>query len=259
LHWIFPRLRALKKDINMHHVPQPQDQARILKSVLETFGIPLPHRKALEAVARVMGYKDWQTHSAAFTQEQAAKHAKAQALQTIPGPADGDLYEALVTVDQTLSARIRVRAHSDEEARQALSSAGAAQYPHGFEVDEGNYRGTADFYLGDPDAIENLSEPELYDNDDFWAKATWRDEQFGYEIELSRDEPDVSNDERRSKVTCFLRLSRDGATQEQQSRLNVYGHLGTYLEECIEEGDFDENFAKLTKRLTTHLRKHGRV
>lgn len=243
----------------MHHVPQPQDQARILKSVLETFGITLPHRKALEAVARVMGHKDWQTHSAAFTQEQAAKHAKAQALQTIPGPADGDLYEALVTVDQTLSARIRVRAHSDEEARQALSNAGAAQYPHGFEVDEGNYRGPADFYLGDPDAMENLSKPEFYDNDNFWAKVSWRDEHFAYAIDLSRDEPDVSNDERRSKVTGTLSVSRDGATQEQEVRLNVYGHLETYLESCLEEGDFDERFEKLKKRLMSQLRKGGRA
>jgi len=242
----------------MHHVPQPQDQARILKSVLETFGIPLPHRKALEAVARVMGYKDWQTHSAAFTQEQAAKHAKAQVLQTIPGPADGDLYEALVTVDQTLSARIRVRAHSEEEARQALSTAGAAQYPHGFEVDDGNYRGTADFYLGDPDAIENLSKPEFYDNDNFWAKVTWRDEHFAYAIDLSRDEPDVSSDERRSKVTGKLSVSRDGATQEQEVRLNVYGHLETFLEACLDEGDFDERFEKLKKRLMSQLRKNGR-
>lgn len=243
----------------MHHVPQPQDQARILKAVLEDFGIKLPHRKALEAIARVMGHKDWQTHSAAFVQEQAAKHLKAQALQAIPGPEDGDLYEALVTVDQTLSARVRVRAYNEEEAKERLREAGAAQYPHGFEVDDGNYRGSSDFYLGDPDSVENLSEPQFYDNDNFWAKVTWKDEQVAYSIELSRDEPDVSSDERRSKVTGTLTVSHDRATQEQTVRLNVYGHLETFLEACLNEGDFDERLEKLKTRLLSQLRKSGRA
>lgn len=243
----------------MHHVPQPQDQARILTAVLNEFGIKLPHRKALEAIARVMGHKDWQTHSAAFEHEQAARNAKATALQTILGPQNGDLYEALVTVDQTLSARIRVRAHDDEEAQRLLREAGAAQYPHGFEVDEGNYRGTSDFYLGDPSALENLSEPQFYDNDNFWAKATWQDEQFAYGIELTRSEPDVSNDERRAKVECLLSISRDGCTVEQESRLSVYGHLETHLEACIAEGDYDEAFDKLRKRVLQQLRRNRRT
>jgi len=243
----------------MHHVPQPQDQARILKSVLETFGIPLPHRKALEAVARVMGHKDWQTHSAAFAQEQAAKHVKAQALQAIPGPQDGDIYEALVTVDQTLSARVRVRANSQEEAKRLLCVAGSNQYPHGFSVDEGNYRGSSDFYLGDPDDIENLSKPEYFDNDNFWAKVAWKDEQFAYGIELSRNEPDASDDERRATVSGTLSVSRDGFAQEQTVRLNVFGHLEAHLKACIAERDFDENFEKLKKRLMSQLRKSGRA
>lgn len=243
----------------MHHVPQPQDQARILKAVLEEFGVKLPHRKALEAIARVMGHKDWQTHSAAFESDRTAKSAKEAVLGTVSGPADGDLYEALVTVDQSLSARIRVRARDDDEAQRLLREAGATQYPHGFEVDEGNYRGSSDFYLGDPASMENLSKPEFYDNDNFWAKVTWSDEQFAYGIELSRDEPDVSNDERRSKVTGTLSASRNGATFELQTRLNVYGHLESFLEAGLAEGDFVEHFEKLKKRVVTHLRKSGRV
>lgn len=242
----------------MHHVPQPQDQARILKAVLDEFGIKLPHRKALEAIARVMGHKDWQTHSAAFEHEQTARNAKASVLQTVLGPKDGDLYEALVTVDQTLSARIRVRARDDEEAHRLLREAGAAQYPHGFELDEGNYRGAGDFYLGDPSDVENLSEPQFYDNDNFWAKATWRDEQFSYAIEMTRREPDVSNDERRAKVDCVTSITCDGCTIERQSSLNVYGHLETHLEACIAEGDFEEDFDKLRKRVLQQLRRNRR-
>lgn len=232
----------------MHHVPQPKDQARILTAALQDLGLELPHQQALEVAAKMMGYKDWQTHSAALKIEQAAKPTPAvvAAPTVLPGPEDGDIYEALVTVDQTMSARIRVRAEDPEQARELLREAAAAQYPRGFEVDEGNYRGVSDYYLADPDALENLSEPVMDDGScDHWAKATWEDADHRYEVEMSRDEPDNSDEEAQAAVSLILRLHRGGKTLEQPGTLEVHGDLRDYLQDMLDEYEFNDLFGKM--------------
>jgi hypothetical protein len=248
----------------MKNVPQPKEQARILKAALAEMGVPLKHQAALGVVARLMGARDWPTLSAAFEAEQeqraAQQRAVSQAMSAIAGPEDGDLYEALVTVDQTLSARIRVRAHSLEEAKGMFGSAACAQYPHGFELDDGNYRGPSDFYLGDSDAVENLSEPQ-FDEDgvsDYSASATWQDERFTYRVELSRDEPDCASESRRAKVTQTLTVTREGVSLSRESRLEVYGDLQDYLREAIAEGDLEDDLAALVAKFERQLQRQAK-
>jgi hypothetical protein len=53
------------KEIYMHQIPQPKEQARLLKAALATRGIKLDHQDALEVVATVMGFRSWQTMAAA--------------------------------------------------------------------------------------------------------------------------------------------------------------------------------------------------
>jgi len=241
----------------MKNVPQPQEQARILKAALKGLGLNVGHQAALQVVAQVMGVRDWPTLSASFDAAQAHRNAQATALAAIVGPEDGNLYESLVTVDQTLSARIRVRAHSAEEAQQLLRTAGHAQYPHGFELDEGNYRGSADFYLGDSNAVVNLSEP-VFDDDgatDFSAGATWHDETYKYRIEVSRDEPDCSDDNRRARTTEVLRVSRDGVEVSREARRAVWDELENYVRDVIEDGDFDDVFAELAAKVERKLKR----
>lgn len=141
----------------MHHIPKPQDQARIVKSELRAMNLVIPHQDALELVAKVMGFKDWKTMSGSALELAlpTAPNLQMPTRTAIPliGPEDGDIYEGLVTVDMTLSARIQVRAYDKEEAQRLLREAGHAQYPTAFEVDDGNYRGPSDFYLGDSDAV----------------------------------------------------------------------------------------------------------
>lgn len=244
----------------MKNVPQPKEQARILKAALADLGLPIKHQAALGVVARLMGSRDWPTLAASFEAAQAQQAeqqaARQQALATIAGPEDGELYEAIVTVDQTLSARIRVRAHSLEEAKGRFGAAACAQYPHGFELDDGNYRGPGDFYLGDADAVDNLSEPDIdTDSGDFAASASWHDERFRYHIDLSREEPDCANDERRAKVTETLTVSLDDVKVQRTSRSEVYGDLGDYLRDALDEGDWDEAFDKLAAKLERQLKR----
>jgi hypothetical protein len=49
----------------MHQIPQPKEQARLLKAALAKHGIKLDHQDALETVATVMGFRSWQTMAAA--------------------------------------------------------------------------------------------------------------------------------------------------------------------------------------------------
>lgn len=49
----------------MHQIPQPKDQARLLKTALATRGVTLAHQDALEAIAAVMGFRSWKTMAAA--------------------------------------------------------------------------------------------------------------------------------------------------------------------------------------------------
>lgn len=249
----------------MHHTPMPQDQARILKKELEDFNIDVKHQDALQLIAKVMGYKNWKTMSAAMV---AAPVAAAPAPAVIPhrmpdliGPADGDIYEALVTVDMTLSGRVKVRANSEDEAKSLFGQAGELQYPHGFELDEGNYRGACDFYLGDSDSVENLSgvEPEIeFDGQGgYYGSATWTDERFTYKIEISRDNPDSSDEEEQSEATLSITVSdAAGNKVSEDSDYEVHhDNLADYLEETLDEGDFDDDLDKLVGQLEAKLNK----
>lgn len=247
----------------MHHIPKPQDQARILETALKAMDIRLPHQDALQVIAKVMGYKDWKTMSAASKESLAVVEAapvveRAPASEPeIRGPADGKLYEGLVTVDMTLSARIQVRAYNEAQAQELLCEAGHAQYPQGFEVDE-NYRGSCDFYLGDPSAITNLSLGEVeYESDgDHYGRAEWQDERFTYKIIMSRPNSDCSDEEEWSKVEVTLVVEDESGTKVSQEVPDYEVHtdnLGDWIEECIDNGDFDEQFDALVERLEEKL------
>lgn len=243
----------------MKNVPQPKEQARVLKAALAQLGLNLKHQDALTVVASMMGVRDWPTLSANFEAAEEQRQTAQKLLSRIDGPSDGDLFEALVTVDQTMSARIRVRAHSLEDAKQMFGSAACAQYPHGFELDEGNYRGSGDFYLGDSNDVENLSEPDIESGcGDFSASATWRDDRFSFRIDLSRDEGDSSDDDRRARVTECITVSFGDVNVQRTRRLEVYGNLGDYLSEVLDDGDYDDVFDELSAKLERKLKRQAK-
>lgn len=243
----------------MKNVPQPKEQARVLKAALAQLGMKIKHQDALTVVASMMGVRDWPTLSASFEAAEEQRQTAQKILSRIDGPSDGDLFEALVTVDQTMSAYIRVRAHSLEDAKQMFGSVACAQYPHGFELDEGNYRGPSDFYLGDSDAVENLSEPEIdTESGDFSASATWSDDRFSFRIDLSRDEGDSSDDERRARVTETITVSCGEVNVQRTKRLEVYDDLGGYLSEVLDDGDYDDVFVELAAKLERKLKRQAK-
>lgn len=239
----------------MQHQPQPKDQARILKAALNELNLGIKHQDALEVVAKMMGFRDWKTMSATFERVEEDKKAEARALSTIMGPEDGQLYEALVTVDQTMSATVRVRAHSKSEAEELLSEAGQAQFPHGFTLDDGNYRGVGDFYF-DSEDVENISKPEYDQDGEHYGTARWSDGQFDYGITLSRNEPDTSNEDRWAKCTVTLTVSQGEVSVSKDLR-GYECHddePASHLQDCVDEGDFDEDFEKLANKLKRQLK-----
>ena len=243
----------------MKNVPQPKEQARVLKAALAQLGLKLKHQDALAVVASMMGVRDWPTLSANFEAAEEKRQTAQKLLSRIDGPSDGDLFEALVTVDQTMSARIRVRAHSLEDAKRMFGPAACAQYPHGFELDEGNYRGPSDFYLGDSNDVENISEPDIESGcGDFSASATWRDERFSFRIDLSRDEGDCSDDDRRAKTTEIITVSFGEVNVQRTKRLEVYGDLDDYLSDVLDDGDYDDVFDELTAKLERKLKRQAK-
>jgi hypothetical protein len=245
----------------MHHIPKPHDQARILETALKAMEIRLPHQAALQVIAKVMGYKDWKTMSA-VSKEALVVVPAPPVVERAPdrepelkGPEDGDLYEALMTVDMTLSGRVRVRAHSDAEARELLREAAAEQYPTGFEVDE-NYRGSGDFYMGGDDGLVNLTQPEIEAEGDHYGCGEWQDERFTFKIIMSRPNSDSSNQEDWAEVEVSLYVSDKNGVGVSQLIKDYEVHsdnLGDWIEECIENGDFDEQFDALVEQLEQKL------
>ena len=66
-----------------------------------------------------------------------------------------------ITVDATLSARVRVRAPSEDEAVMVARKFVASDVGAGLlSLDEGNYRGESDYYCGDPMGVERISAAE---------------------------------------------------------------------------------------------------
>lgn len=243
----------------MHHIPKPQDQARILETALKSLDLHLPHQTALQVIAKVMGYKDWKTMSAASKEALAIVEAppvveRAPAREPeIRGPADGKLYESLVTVDMTLSARIQVRAYDEAQAEELLREAGHAQYPTGFEVDE-NYRGPSDFYMGDPDSITCLTPGQVeYDSDgDYWGTASWEEDGLSYKICASRPNSDNSDEELWAEVEVSLHVTHANGVTVAKTLTDYEVHsdnLADWIEECIDNGDFDDEFSALDTEL----------
>ena len=179
-------------------------------------------------------------------------------MSVIAGPEDGDLFVARVTVGMTLSADISVRAHSQEEAEELFSAAAKAQYPHGFEVDEGNYRGVSDFYFESRE-IENLSEPQ-YDRDgNFSGKGWWSDADVEYVIEMTRSNPDGETEEEMAEVEATLTVrGRNGKGPVLQKTISGYevhrDDLAEWIEECVLEGDFDEELSKMAEKLRKKMK-----
>jgi hypothetical protein len=78
---------------------------------------------------------------------------------SVPGPLEAPEWMVAVTIDATMSARIRVRATSQEEAidvaRNFVANEGGAEL---LSLDEGNYRGISDYYCGDPLGVEQVED-----------------------------------------------------------------------------------------------------
>jgi len=248
----------------MHHIPQPQDQARILKKALEKLNLDIKHQDALQVIAQVMGHKNWKTMSAAAAAPiPPAPIPVAEPDVEIPlwGPADGKVYEGLVTVDMTMSGYVKVRAHSLAEARQSLRNAGHAQFPRGFEVDEGNYRGPSDFYLGDEDGVtrEGKPAPEITTEGDHFGMADWKEDGLEYRIAMSRVNPDSNPEEEDdaegedswSAVEVTLRLMNSAGVFVTKviTGYQVHSDFADWLQVCINEGDFVEDFEELIAEL----------
>jgi len=69
----------------MHQIPQPKDQARLLKAALAARGIKLAHQEALEVVALTMGFRNWKSMAAAdFAQAALLSVEESQTLSAKP-------------------------------------------------------------------------------------------------------------------------------------------------------------------------------
>lgn len=158
----------------MHPLPSAKTQARLLRQHLSKLGFTVPHQDCLEAVALVMGFKDWKTYCAAdgpskimplsaptapVASTSAPNDAWAKAARNVDESA-GALYTVPVTVDVTMTAQVLVRASDTQSAAEHARRLAKENYPAGFELDEGNYHGLADFYVSDADAVTCEGSPE---------------------------------------------------------------------------------------------------
>lgn len=76
----------------------------------------------------------------------------------VPGRQGAPTWEVTITTMATLSARVKVRAASRDEAIEvAQEFVGAGEGGGLLSLDEGNYKGKSDFYCPDPEDVE-LSE-----------------------------------------------------------------------------------------------------
>jgi hypothetical protein len=257
------RLRAFTGEVHMHHISKPQDQARILAKALKELNLNVKHQDALEVVAKVMGHKNWKTMSAAYkAAQESAKQATPAILPPLPilGPEDGYLFEGCVTIDVTMSADVVVRAHSKKQAQELLPLAAKEQFPRGFANDDGNFLSLDDFYLGDESAVENLSKPEFENDGDHYGRGDWKDERYEYAIHMSRDNPDSSDDDERADVSVTLVLtSRQNWQVSCKKDITDYqvqrDDIASWIEECVDEGDFDEDFDELKAELEKKLQE----
>ncbi|KWU26329.1 glyoxalase superfamily protein [Burkholderia cenocepacia] len=231
----------------MHHTPNLKSKAEILAQLFNEQGMQLAHQQALDFVARLEGFKDWHTASAAQPKVP-DDLAVALHIQPRADKSECELFTALATVDVTMSAHIGVWAADADEARGFVRSYAADLYREnkGFELDEGNMRRAADFYLNE--TPESVSTPEI-EGDNSYVDATYQVDEYDRRVQLSREQPDHSSDERRARVEATLTVSYGVVSFSRTLKVSVYGSLSSYARTAIEEGDFDEAFEALTARV----------
>lgn len=162
-----------------------QTLARRIGAQLAKHDAKVSHSKLLHAVAASLGETDWQVllhkkepspvSESVPEVETSDWSAKGGSQRFVPGT--GYLWRVPVTVDSSMTAFVKVRARDKDEAMQVarlFASEGNAK----FDVDEGNYRGMADHYVGDTsDAAvhriedDDLSIPVKFDQNSMRAQA----------------------------------------------------------------------------------------
>lgn len=247
----------------MHQVPQPKEQATLLKAYLAEAGLTLGHQRALEAIAKVMGYKNWKT-MAAQTRPAPVAPAAQPVQVLVPGPADGELYDVPVTVKETATAIFQVRAFSAEEAIDAACELAHSEYPEKFTLDEGNYKSLRDFYCPDSDEVTPVAaagvsdephqdEPHkalgVSDFDDTTADVannmgmygefsiTSEDKQYLLTALLESGEPDSSNDKRRAQCTLTVTLEYGVDHEKEGEKIVTFAQPYEYWGDDRMRGD----------------------
>ena len=254
----------------MHHIPHPKDQAETLMALAQSRGWTLGKQDALEIVAQLQGFKNWQTLSASLDTNQKLKPEPLR--QKVPvAPCRNKegklLYEANVTADTTMTARLAVWASSVDDAIGKLLEFGGKLWEEGspaFEHDEGN-QDADDVYLGDEDDIEATSVLEI-DGDDMCASATWADERGAYRVWYTRDEPDHADDDRRNSVTisieCTPNLQDAGLIEKsltgEDGTSCSEGYLKSDLRQAVKDGNFEDALKRLLDQGARALRKSAK-
>lgn len=141
--------------------------ARRIGNQLVKLDAKVAHSKLLHAVAASLGENDWQV--LVHSQTASAVPVKAASTEALGWPDNGQvqpfipgtgyLYGVPVTVDTTMTAFLKVRARDEEEA-MALARQFAQEGNAKFEIDEGNYRGLGDHYVGDKESVYRLNDTE---------------------------------------------------------------------------------------------------
>lgn len=260
----------MRKKGTMHKVPEPKTQAKLLKGYLASLGLSLPHQKALEASAVLMGFKDWKTYSATraslsgiragVAPDEPSFEPKDEA--QLVAEQQGTRYKVPVTVAVTETAYHSVYADSVADAIELALHRAHESYPQGFVKDAENILKLADFYCPDESMAEEVYNPavhltvEQFDDDTLCVEnylgmyGEISVETLGgtYQVcaTLTPDEPDCSDDERRSECTLEISLnygsthSGEGevlltVTQEYEYSCDGNTH-GLHLQELFEDG-----------------------
>lgn len=146
---------------------QIKTQAKKLVSLLQAHQGPVQYQDALELLAQLNGFRNWKTLSASLSKESApgAGVQPEPAVEETRGlrlrvpdehhtfvqayvPGTGFLYRVPITVDVTQSALVLVRAEDEDDAIE-LAKTLVAEGGAPMELDDGNYRGRADYYCPD--------------------------------------------------------------------------------------------------------------
>lgn len=221
----------------MTTVPDLLDQANALRAELSNRGLNLAQDEALAIVLRL---REMPSTSAA----QPAS-ANSECLEPL-----GDLYEALVSVNVPLRARVSVYAKTSEEADIALLQTAKAQYPIGFMAGP----------FIPKDCLEFILEPKSLPPGVTWSSsadssvgtaAIWGDDDFAYEISVIAQPPKGERLEEGCPVTVTLRLSnkRDERLEKTLGSFTTGSNLTDWLSAALKENDFLEYFDQMKEEL----------